>query len=89
MIQSYSQFLESRKNPCWKGYKQIGTKRKGSKVVPNCVPVNEQEAPEAFDRTAFYLEYYRNLAPSDFGVSRVDNTIVIQIPPIGDGFPQI
>ena len=26
------------KDPCWKGYKQIGMKKKGKKQVPNCVP---------------------------------------------------
>ncbi len=26
------------KNPCWKGYEMIGTKKKGGKEVPNCVP---------------------------------------------------
>ena len=26
------------KNPCWKAYKQVGTKKKGGKTVPNCVP---------------------------------------------------
>jgi len=26
---------------CWKGYKQIGGKKKGGKMVPNCVPVDE------------------------------------------------
>lgn len=26
------------KNPCWKGYEPIGTKKKGNKEVPNCVP---------------------------------------------------
>lgn len=26
---------------CWTGYKQVGMKKKGSKQVPNCVPVNE------------------------------------------------
>ena len=25
-------------NPCWKGYKQIGMKKKQGKNVPNCVP---------------------------------------------------
>jgi len=32
---------EAKKDPCWKGYKQVGTKKKGGKEVPNCVPVNE------------------------------------------------
>lgn len=26
---------------CWDGYQQIGTKKKGKKIVPNCVPVKE------------------------------------------------
>jgi hypothetical protein len=26
---------------CWKGYKQLGVKKKGNKMVPNCVPVKE------------------------------------------------
>jgi len=36
--------LNEDENPCWKGYKQIGMKKKGGKEVPNCVPesvVNE------------------------------------------------
>jgi hypothetical protein len=24
-------------NPCWKGYQQLGMKKKGGKMVPNCV----------------------------------------------------
>lgn len=27
---------------CWKGYKQIGMKKKGKKIVPNCVPIEEE-----------------------------------------------
>ena len=26
-----------KNDPCWKNYKMIGTKTKGSKTVPNCV----------------------------------------------------
>ena len=26
---------------CWKGYKQVGMKKKGNRMVPNCVPVSE------------------------------------------------
>jgi hypothetical protein len=25
-------------NPCWKGYHPVGTKKKGGRTVPNCVP---------------------------------------------------
>jgi hypothetical protein len=28
-------------NPCWKGYKPVGTKKKSGRTVPNCVPVSE------------------------------------------------
>lgn len=26
------------KNTCWKGYEAIGLKKKGGRMVPNCVP---------------------------------------------------
>ena len=29
---------EAKGDPCWKGYKQVGMKKKGGKEVPNCVP---------------------------------------------------
>lgn len=30
-----------KSDPCWKGYKQLGMKKKGGKKVPNCVPTKE------------------------------------------------
>lgn len=36
---SQKEGLENPKdNPCWKGYKPVGTKKKNGKTVPNCVP---------------------------------------------------
>jgi hypothetical protein len=32
---------------CWKGYKQIGMKKKGKKSVPNCVPIEEESIKES------------------------------------------
>jgi len=32
---------------CWKGYKQIGMKKKGGKKVPNCVPEEEEIEEES------------------------------------------
>lgn len=29
------------KDPCWKGYQMVGSKKKNGKKVPNCVPVDE------------------------------------------------
>ena len=31
------------KNPCWDNYKMVGTKKKGGKTVPNCVPFKMKE----------------------------------------------
>jgi hypothetical protein len=30
--------MNEEKGPCWTGYKQVGMKKKGNKMVPNCVP---------------------------------------------------
>ena len=36
---TFQDFLEKKNNdPCWKAYKQLGTKKKGKKEVPNCIP---------------------------------------------------
>ena len=35
--------VSENESPCWSGYKQIGTKIKSGKTVPNCVPVNENK----------------------------------------------
>ena len=38
---------DPKDNPCWKGYKPVGTKKKGGRTVPNCVPKEsiEEKAP--------------------------------------------
>jgi hypothetical protein len=36
-------------DPCWKDYKMVGTKKKGGKEVPNCVPKEEMELESTFD----------------------------------------
>lgn len=40
-FESFNQLNE--KSPCWKGYKQVGTKMKNGKEVPNCVPIKESK----------------------------------------------
>jgi hypothetical protein len=43
-------------NPCWKGYKPVGTRKKNGKTVPNCVP-NEsvEEAANAAQQAAIAI----------------------------------
>lgn len=53
MTLNFDTFISEQKNPCWKGYKQIGTKEKNGKPVPNCVKeiseVNKgKETPQEF-----------------------------------------
>jgi len=38
MAKTYKEFAEA----CWDTHKQVGTKMKGGKQVPNCVPKNEE-----------------------------------------------
>ena len=43
------------KEACWSSHKQVGMKKKGGKMVPNCVPKNEEvesvdEAMSSYDR---------------------------------------
>jgi len=41
IIKEVIEEVSKMENPCWKGYKAYGTKEKGGKEVPNCVPVEE------------------------------------------------
>ena len=34
---------KKKDDPCWKGYKQLGTKTKDGKKVPDCVPVAKKK----------------------------------------------
>jgi hypothetical protein len=42
MILDYNKFILEKTGPCWKGYKQIGTKDKDGRPVPNCVKENSE-----------------------------------------------
>jgi hypothetical protein len=43
-IKALRESIEKKKNdPCWKGYAQLGTKKKNDKSVPNCVPTEKKD----------------------------------------------
>ena len=48
-IDSGEHDIGEAKDPCWTGYKQVGMKKKGNKMVPNCVPeetsIEEENKP--------------------------------------------
>jgi len=51
-----SHILNEDKSPCWKGYKQVGMKKKGDKMVPNCVPISEASREQLGVDEKYYLE---------------------------------
>jgi len=46
---SFKQYIEEAKDPCWDDYRQLGTKRKNGKEVPNCIP--EQDSADLDEAT--------------------------------------
>jgi hypothetical protein len=46
-------------DPCWKGYEMVGTKKKGGKEVPNCVPVSEATLPVQNGHVMYILISWR------------------------------
>jgi len=51
-MRDFKHFMKEKKDsddPCWKGYRQYGTKTKNGKEVPNCVP--EADESEDDDQT--------------------------------------
>jgi len=53
----YQEILEA----CWTGYRQAGMKKKGDRMVPNCVPVSEQEMEE--DLRKWFKEKWVRFGP--------------------------
>ena len=58
MEQINEETMELNNDPCWSGYKQVGTKEKNGKRVPNCVP------------SASAIDYVVASANEEFGPAR-------------------
>jgi hypothetical protein len=62
---------DPKDNPCWKGYKPVGTKQKGGKTVPNCVPkegwTHDSLAAELFETENTYEDRLNNLLNKRLG----------------------
>jgi len=43
---NYDLRFDEARGPCWRGYEQKGMKKKGDRMVPNCVPVGEENVEE-------------------------------------------
>jgi hypothetical protein len=47
---------------CWQGYTQKGMKKKGNKVVPNCVPVGEEKKDHEYSMARSEISTLQNAA---------------------------
>ena len=47
---TFAQMRAEMDEACWDSHKQVGTKMKGGKQVPNCVPKNEDKDPQSADK---------------------------------------
>ena len=62
---------EEANEACWTGYKQVGLKKKGNKMVPNCVPESMSEEGGAGDEgTTKLLKKYKKDTPKIESVVR-------------------
>ena len=68
-------------NPCWKGYKPVGTKKKNGKTVPNCVPKESVEEGQVVENKG--SKVVQNLVDkfyNDNGIDFADGNIYVKDP---------
>ena len=51
---------------CWKGYKQVGMKKKGNRMVPNCVPVSEEYDVVNEEDYQSFIPYLKELNEAEY-----------------------
>lgn len=62
-VKNVKEDLDEEKDPCWKGYKQYGTKEKDGKKVPNCIP--EDTSSDREEGTDSLLKKYKSETPGE------------------------
>ena len=56
ILEKTTALLNILQEKCWDGYKQVGMKKKGDRMVPNCVPINEKVLREVTEDEMRALE---------------------------------
>jgi len=69
-VKTAEEFMEA----CWKGYKQVGMKKKGKKIVPNCVP-EETEIDEMIALAAPIVRGVAAVSRIGQGVAKVGQAV--------------
>ncbi len=68
ILESWRSYL---KEDCWDGYKKVGMKKKGDKMVPNCVPLEEEVIEEKDDRCTRIAKRKYDVWPSAYASGAV------------------
>ena len=71
LFEDWKTYLEEAADPCWDGYKKVGMKKKGDKMVPNCVPLEEEVIQEKDDRCTRIAKRKYDVWPSAYASGAV------------------
>jgi len=71
LFENWNSYLEEAADPCWDGYKKVGMKKKGDKMVPNCVPLEEEVIEEKDDRCTRIAKRKYKVWPSAYASGAV------------------
>lgn len=64
--------ITESKDPCWKGYKQLGMKTKDGKEVPNCIPEGVDEYVVPDDIAEVYCSDTESLDEAEYQGKKVE-----------------
>jgi hypothetical protein len=62
---------KEKDDPCWKGYAQLGMKKKGNREVPNCVPLKKESVDDLFETR--FMKEQENVAKAKFLIAKEKN----------------
>ena len=89
ILEKTTALLDILQEKCWDGYKQVGLKKKGDRMVPNCVPVNEKVLREVTEDEMRVLEdVLDDLNPANLPLNDLFSNkmrVVIPFPTIDTG----
>ena len=71
LFENWKFYLEEAADPCWDGYRKAGMKKKGDKMVPNCVPLEEDVIEEKDDRCTRIAKRKYDVWPSAYASGAV------------------
>ena len=73
LMKTLKDHINEEQGPCWDGYKQVGMKKKGNKMVPNCVPVGEAGFFTDEDRDKYVSDEIKKRKLARFPVNATDD----------------